>query len=67
MAHLEAATEEDYKNFYETYYVPNNATLSIAGDIDIKQATKLVKKYFRGHSEGRTGGASSSDGTRANR
>ncbi len=52
MAHLEAATEEDYKNFYETYYVPNNATLSIAGDIDIKQATKLVKKYFAGIPKG---------------
>ncbi len=46
MAHLEAATEEDYKNFYKTFYVPNNATLSIAGDIDIKQTTALVKKYF---------------------
>ena len=46
MAHLEAATDADYKKFYETYYVPNNATLSIAGDLNIEQATELVKQYF---------------------
>lgn len=46
MAHLNAATEQDYKDFYKTYYVPNNATLSIAGDIDIEETKKLVKKYF---------------------
>ncbi len=46
MAHLDAAEEKDYKNFYNTFYVPNNAVLSIAGDIDIAQAKKLVKQYF---------------------
>ena len=46
MAHLDAATENDYKSFYETFYVPNNAVLSIAGDIDIAQAKKWVAKYF---------------------
>ncbi|MEM6735146.1 MAG: pitrilysin family protein [Bacteroidota bacterium] len=43
---IEAATEEDFKNFFETFYVPNNATLAIAGDIDIKETKKLVEKYF---------------------
>ena len=43
---IDAATEEDFKDFFETFYVPNNATLSIAGDIDIEDARKLVKKYF---------------------
>ena len=32
MEHLDAAQEEDYVNFYKTFYVPANATLSIAGD-----------------------------------
>lgn len=52
MEHLEAATEEDYKSFYETYYVPNNAILSIAGDIDIAQAKKSIEKYFGGIPKG---------------
>lgn len=46
MEHLNAATEEDYKHFYKTYYVPNNAILSIAGDIDIAETKELVAKYF---------------------
>lgn len=46
MADLDAAQEEDYVNFYRTFYVPSNATLSIAGDIDIKQTKKWVKEYF---------------------
>ena len=33
-------------NFYRTYYVPANATLSIAGDIDIDDTKELVEKYF---------------------
>lgn len=48
MDHLNAAEEIDYVNFYRTYYVPNNATLSIAGDIDIEQTKKLIDKYFAG-------------------
>ncbi|MEZ4937334.1 MAG: pitrilysin family protein [Crocinitomicaceae bacterium] len=48
MEHLDAATEEDYIKFYRTFYVPNNATLSIAGDINIEETKKLVKKYFSG-------------------
>lgn len=46
MEHLDAATEEDYKNFYKEFYVPNNAILSIAGDIDIEQAKKWIQQYF---------------------
>lgn len=48
MEHLNAAQEEDYVNFYHTFYVPNNAVLSIAGDIDIEEAKKLIDKYFSG-------------------
>ena len=46
MEHLNAAQEEDYVNFYKTFYVPKNAILSIAGDIDIPQTKKLIEKYF---------------------
>ena len=46
MEHLDAAQEEDYINFYRTFYVPANATLSIAGDIDIEQTKKWIAKYF---------------------
>jgi zinc protease len=48
MAHLEAAEEADYKNFYADFYVPNNAVLSIAGDIDFDEAKKLINEYFAG-------------------
>ncbi|NVK63824.1 MAG: insulinase family protein [Flavobacteriales bacterium] len=46
MEHLDAAQEEDYVNFYRTFYVPANATLSIAGDIDIEQTKAWIDKYF---------------------
>lgn len=48
MEDLNAAEEEDYKEFYATYYVPNNATLSIAGDLDIEETKQKVSKYFSG-------------------
>lgn len=43
---LKSITVEDVKNFYSTYYTPNNAILSIAGNIDPTKAEKLVRKYF---------------------
>ena len=46
MAHLDAATDQDYVDFYDMFYVPNNAVLSIAGDIDIDQTKKLIDQYF---------------------
>ena len=46
MDHLDAAQEADYKNFYKTYYVPNNAVLSIAGNIDIGDTKEMIEKYF---------------------
>lgn len=45
-ADIDAATPEDFVDFYETFYVPNNATLSIAGDINIKETKALIKAYF---------------------
>jgi zinc protease len=46
MADLNAASIADFADFYKTYYVPNNATLSIAGDIDIDEAKAMIEKYF---------------------
>ena len=46
MADLNAAEEADYVNFYRTFYVPHNLTLSIAGDIDIEQTKEWIDAYF---------------------
>ena len=46
MEHLNNASFEDFMNFYKTYYVPNNAVLSIAGDFDMKETKKLIEQYF---------------------
>jgi predicted Zn-dependent peptidase len=43
---LDAATLDDVKAFFRTWYVPNNATLVVAGDIDKTRVTALVEKYF---------------------
>lgn len=48
MEHLNAATDQDFVDFYKTFYVPNNAVLSIAGDISIKETKQLIDKYFSG-------------------
>ena len=46
MDDLTAASAEDVKNFFRTYYVPKNAFLAIAGDFDPAQAKAWVAKYF---------------------
>jgi len=46
MEDLNAAQFDDFMEFYRTFYVPNNATLSIAGDIDIEETKKMVEQYF---------------------
>jgi zinc protease len=46
MEDLDAAKLEEFQAFFKKYYIPNNATLSIAGDIDIEQTKKWVAKYF---------------------
>ena len=46
MEDLTAASFEDVARFFRTYYVPNNASLVIAGDIDIANTRQLVEKWF---------------------
>jgi zinc protease len=46
MSDLSAASLADVQNFFKTYYAPNNATLTIAGDFDPSTVKKLVALYF---------------------
>jgi predicted Zn-dependent peptidase len=46
MEHLSEASLEDVEQFFRTYYTPDNAVLSIAGDFDPAEARKLVEKHF---------------------
>lgn len=46
MTHLSAATLDDVKDFFRKYYAPSNATLAVAGDIDIAHTKALIDKYF---------------------
>jgi zinc protease len=43
---LEAASVEDVRNFYETFYVPENATAVLVGDFDAAQAKALINQYL---------------------
>ncbi|MDF9816116.1 pitrilysin family protein [Streptomyces sp. SPB162] len=46
MADLDAASLEDARAFFRTYYAPNNAVLAVVGDIDPEQTLAWVEKYF---------------------
>ncbi|WP_432710423.1 M16 family metallopeptidase [Pedobacter sp.] len=46
MEHLDAAKLNEFLAFFKKYYAPNNAVLTIAGDIDVAKTKSLVKKYF---------------------
>ena len=44
--YIDEAKIEEFRDFWKVYYVPNNATLAIAGDINIEETKKLVADYF---------------------
>jgi predicted Zn-dependent peptidase len=46
LADLEAATLEDVRNFFKTYYAPNNAVLVVVGDASAADVRKLAEKHF---------------------
>jgi len=48
MTDLTSASLEDVKNFFRTYYAPNNATMAIVGDFQRDSVKKLVQQYFGG-------------------
>ena len=43
---INAATIEDVRSFFKTYYAPNNAVLTIVGDVDVNEVKKMVDKHF---------------------
>ena len=46
MEDLSAASLQDIEEFFSSYYTPDNAVLSIAGDLDVREATVMVERYF---------------------
>lgn len=46
MEDLDAARLQEFMDFHKAYYVPNNATLTLAGDLDFAQAEAWVRAYF---------------------
>jgi predicted Zn-dependent peptidase len=46
MEDLDAASVDDVKQFFKTYYAPNNAVLALVGDLDTKDTLAKVRKYF---------------------
>jgi predicted Zn-dependent peptidase len=46
MADLDAASVDDVKDFFRIYYAPNNAVLTLVGDLDQQETLEKVKRYF---------------------
>ncbi|MCJ7739681.1 MAG: insulinase family protein [Anaerolineae bacterium] len=46
IADLDRSTVEEVRQFHGTYYAPNNATLTVAGDIDVDRTQELIERYF---------------------
>jgi predicted Zn-dependent peptidase len=46
MEDIDAATLDDVSSFFRTFYVPNNAVITIAGDFEREGALELIKRYF---------------------
>jgi predicted Zn-dependent peptidase len=46
LSEINAATIEDVRSFFKTYYAPNNAVLTITGDVDVNEVKKMVEKHF---------------------
>lgn len=43
---LNRASIEEFREFHDTYYLPNNACLVVGGDIDVKKTRKMIQDYF---------------------
>ncbi|MCF6294555.1 MAG: insulinase family protein [Flavobacteriaceae bacterium] len=46
LSHLDAATLEEFQAFNKKFYIPNNAVLVVAGDIDVPLVKKMIQDYF---------------------
>lgn len=54
ISHIENATLDDVKHFFYTHYVPNNASLVVAGNVTLEQVKQLSKKWFEPIPAGKT-------------
>ena len=52
MSDIESITREELEAHYKTYYVPNNATVIIVGDVDTSQTMAAVRRYFESLPQG---------------
>ncbi len=48
LTELEAATLEDVRSFFKSYYAPNNAVLTVVGDVNTDEVKKMIEKHFAG-------------------
>jgi len=46
LAEINAATIEDVRSFFKTYYAPNNAVVTVVGDVDVNEVKKMIEKHF---------------------
>jgi zinc protease len=46
LSEINAATIEDVRSFFKTYYAPNNSVLTVVGDVDVNEVKKMVEKHF---------------------
>ena len=46
ISHIETASMKDVRSFFDKFYLPNNATMVVAGDVYTKQVMKLADKWF---------------------
>ncbi|HEY6118635.1 MAG TPA: pitrilysin family protein [Pyrinomonadaceae bacterium] len=46
LAEVNAATIDDVRNFFKTYYAPNNAVLTVVGDVDVNLVKQMIEKHF---------------------
>ena len=67
LAHLDAATLDDVRAFFKTFYAPNNAVLVVSGDFDAGSDEGLDRKVLRGHSCREAAGAGRSHASRDKR
>ncbi|MDG1475673.1 MAG: pitrilysin family protein [Vicingaceae bacterium] len=54
VSHIENATMDDVKAFFHQHYTPNNAILTVAGDIETEEIKKLSEKWFKNIPSGKT-------------
>jgi len=46
LTEIEAATLEDVRAFFKSYYAPNNAVLTVVGDVNTEEVKKMIEKHF---------------------